>query len=205
MFENFDTRAREAAVFAQGTARLLCHQDVGADHLLLSLCADEEGTISTYLQRCGAISRAAIYHVVEGRHPPGISLVPCDVPFTPQLKLAMRTARNMAFLAGGDEAIVQDIHLLLSLFCIDDETVPEILEQLGCNQASLHNQLAQRLGLPTPFVADDYRLPEITELRYEAHKAVENVPEDLLRIVMAYLSELTPNEPSHESKKDLSD
>lgn len=159
MLEQFDSRARRAVVLAQREARLLCHTEADIDHLLLTLFAEEDSAISILFKRYGVTYDSA-YRAVEDRHPAGTEPVQGDISFTAQLKIAVQTARNMARSTDGDKAIVQDLHLLLSLFCIDDTAVPEILAQLDCNQNALRNSLARLLGLPTPFTADTYRLPD---------------------------------------------
>lgn len=199
MLENFDSRARRAVVLAQGEARLLCHQSAGIDHLLLALLY-EEGTIFTLFKRA-EVTYSSAYHAVEERHPPGVDPVLGVIPFATSMKLAAQTARSIALLANDKEPVVQDLHLLLSLFCIEDTTVPDVLEKLNCNQSALINKLVQLLGLPTPFIPDDYRLPDITQLRREVHGAVDKVSSDQLRVVLNYLDALPPSEP----KQDLTE
>ena len=53
MFERFTERAREVVVLAQDEARLLKHNYIGTEHLLLGLMREEEGIAAHVLERSG--------------------------------------------------------------------------------------------------------------------------------------------------------
>jgi ATP-dependent Clp protease ATP-binding subunit ClpA len=64
MFERFTDRARRAVVLAQNEARLLNHNFIGTEHLLLGLIAERDGVAAKALESLG-ISLAAVRQQVE--------------------------------------------------------------------------------------------------------------------------------------------
>jgi ATP-dependent Clp protease ATP-binding subunit ClpA len=78
MFERFTDRARRVVVLAQEEARLLNHDRIGTEHILLGLIREGEGVAASALNALG-ISLAAVRQEVEqvigrGQQPrPGIS------------------------------------------------------------------------------------------------------------------------------------
>ncbi len=54
MFERFTERAREVVVLAQDEARLLKHNYIGTEHLLLGLLREEEAIAARVLERARA-------------------------------------------------------------------------------------------------------------------------------------------------------
>ena len=54
MFERFTDRARRVVVLAQEEARMLAHNDIGTEHLLLGLIREGEGVAAQVLVKLGA-------------------------------------------------------------------------------------------------------------------------------------------------------
>ncbi|RPI25066.1 MAG: NDP-hexose 4-ketoreductase, partial [Actinobacteria bacterium] len=54
MFERFTDRARRVVVLAQEEARLLNHNYIGTEHILLGLIREGEGVAAQVLQKLGA-------------------------------------------------------------------------------------------------------------------------------------------------------
>ena len=52
MFERFTDRARRVLVLAQEEARLLNHNFIGTEHILLGLIHEGEGVAAKALERC---------------------------------------------------------------------------------------------------------------------------------------------------------
>lgn len=111
-FERFTPRARRAIVLAQEEARLLCHQYVGTEHLLLGLLAEGKGIAAQALQRAGMTLDSARAEVAEitdrgAKAPSG------HMPFTlgarKVLKLALWEALELGHNYIGTE------HLLLGV------------------------------------------------------------------------------------------
>ena len=59
MFERFTDRARRVVVLAQEEARLLSHNYIGTEHILLGLIAESEGIAAKTLERLGISLEAA--------------------------------------------------------------------------------------------------------------------------------------------------
>ena len=57
MFERFTERARSAVVLAQEQARLLGHNYIGTEHLLLGLLAEGDGVGPVVLREAGLTLR----------------------------------------------------------------------------------------------------------------------------------------------------
>jgi ATP-dependent Clp protease ATP-binding subunit ClpC len=112
MFERFTDRARHVVVLAQDEARLLKHEYIGTEHLLLGLLREDNGLAIQVLQAAGAApgdTRTRVLARVRAgqKSPSG------HIPFTPQakkaLELSLRESMQLADNYIGTE------HLLLGL------------------------------------------------------------------------------------------
>jgi len=128
MFERFTERARRVVVLAQEESRLLSHNYIGTEHLLLGLLAERDGAAARALESLGITLDAARERVVEmigpgQQHPSG------HIPFTPRakkiLELSLRESLNL-----GSEVIDTE-HLLLGLVDEGDGVGAQILQRLG--------------------------------------------------------------------------
>jgi ATP-dependent Clp protease ATP-binding subunit ClpA len=111
-FQRFTDRARQAVHLAQGEARLLRHNYIGTEHLLLGLLAEGEGVAAQVLGSLG-ISLEDVRSRVEEIIGRGQNTPPGHIPFTPRakkiLELALREALQLGHHYIGTE------HLLLAL------------------------------------------------------------------------------------------
>ena len=78
MFERFTDRARRVAVLAQQEARMLHHDHIGTEHILLGLIGEGEGVAAQALESLGISLEAVRQHVGEiigqgQQDPPGTS------------------------------------------------------------------------------------------------------------------------------------
>ena len=98
MFERFTDRARRVIVLAQDEAKMLNHNYIGTEHILLGLIHEGEGVAAKALEQMG-ISLEAVREQVEeiighGQNPPT-----GHIPFTPRakkvLELSLREALQM--------------------------------------------------------------------------------------------------------------
>ena len=67
MFERFTDRARRVMVLAQEEARMLNHDYIGTEHLLLGLIHEGEGVAAKALESLGAPQRFAVLEKDRGR------------------------------------------------------------------------------------------------------------------------------------------
>ncbi|MGH9101666.1 MAG: Clp protease N-terminal domain-containing protein, partial [Acidimicrobiales bacterium] len=93
MFERFNDRAREALFLAQGEARLLGHDFVGTEHLLLGLIAERDGVAGRSLALAGVElepAREAVSRAI-GR-PSGSREDGLNAPYTARSKRVLELA-----------------------------------------------------------------------------------------------------------------
>jgi ATP-dependent Clp protease ATP-binding subunit ClpC len=128
MFERFTDRARRVVVLAQEEARMLEHNYVGTEHLLLGLVHDGDGVAARALESLG-ISLEAVRQQVEeiigrGQHP-----LSGSIPFTPRAKKTMELALREAEAMG--HGYVGTEHLLLGLVREGDGVAAKVIVRLG--------------------------------------------------------------------------
>ncbi|MEZ5340810.1 MAG: Clp protease N-terminal domain-containing protein [Acidimicrobiales bacterium] len=85
MFERFTDRARRVVVLAQEEARLLNHNYIGTEHILLGLIHEGEGVAAKALESL-SISLEAVRSQVEEIIGQGGSSPSGHIPFTPRAK-----------------------------------------------------------------------------------------------------------------------
>jgi hypothetical protein len=128
MFERFAEEARRATALASEEARLLGHDFIGTEHLLLGLLASGEGPASSVLGQLEVTLEDARRLVSERVHAAGSGNVDSP-PFTPlakkSLSWALREALQMRSAQIGSE------HLLLGLIDVPDGGGARILEELA--------------------------------------------------------------------------
>jgi ATP-dependent Clp protease ATP-binding subunit ClpC len=112
MFERFTDRARRVVVLAQEEARLLNHNYVGTEHVLLGLIRESQGVAAKALESLG-ISLEAVRTQVEEIIGQGQMAPTGHIPFTPRakkvLELSLREAKQLGHDYIGTE------HILLGL------------------------------------------------------------------------------------------
>jgi len=89
MFERFTDRARRVVVLAQEEARMLNHNYIGTEHILLGLILEGEGVAAKALESLGIALEGVRQQVEEiigqGQHAPS-----GHIPFTPSAKYPSR-------------------------------------------------------------------------------------------------------------------
>ena len=98
MFERFTDRARRVIVLAQDEAKLLNHNFIGTEHILLGLIHEGEGVAAKALESLG-IALEAVREQVEEIIGQGQQVPTGHIPFTPRakkvLELSLREALQM--------------------------------------------------------------------------------------------------------------
>jgi ATP-dependent Clp protease ATP-binding subunit ClpC len=155
MFERFTPQARRAIVMAQEEARLLDHNYIGTEHILLGLLAEREGVAARALESLNVTLEAARDQVREiigqGHHQQEQT---GHIPFTPRakkiLELSLREALNLR-----SETISTE-HLLLGLITEGDGVGAQILERLGAHARTVREKVIELAGTgPDPVPGDD--------------------------------------------------
>src|SRR3954453_8386691 len=85
MFERFTPSARQVIVFAQEEARLLRHNAIGTEHLLIGLLRDDVGHGGAALRSFGLSAEAAAARVAE-IVPAGGAVTGGQIPYTPRAR-----------------------------------------------------------------------------------------------------------------------
>ena len=91
MFERFTDRARRVVVLAQEEARMLNHNYIGTEHILLGLIHEGEGVAAKALESMG-ISLEAVRQQVEEIIGQGQQAPSGHIPFTPRAKKVIEYA-----------------------------------------------------------------------------------------------------------------
>ena len=99
MFERFTDRARRVLVLAQEEARLLNHNFIGTEHILLGLIHEGEGVAAKALESLG-ISLEAVREKVEETIGPAGSSTTGSPPFTPRAKKVLELSLREALQLG---------------------------------------------------------------------------------------------------------
>jgi ATP-dependent Clp protease ATP-binding subunit ClpA len=138
MFERFTDRARRVVVLAQEEARLLNHNYVGTEHVLLGLIRESQGVAAKALESLG-ISLEAVRTQVEEIIGQGQMAPTGHIPFTPRakkvLELSLREAKQLGHDYIGTE------HILLGLIREGEGVAAQVLVRLGADQARVRQQV----------------------------------------------------------------
>jgi ATP-dependent Clp protease ATP-binding subunit ClpC len=129
MFERFTDRARRVVVLAQEEARLLNHNFIGTEHLLLGLLRESDGVAARALSEL-AISLDVVRSKVEemigvGQASPEAG----HIPFTPRAKKVLEMALREALGLGHN--YIGTEHLLLGLLREGGGVAAQVLVGLG--------------------------------------------------------------------------
>ena len=95
MFERFTERARQVVVLAQEEARILKHNYIGTEHILLGLLREEEGLAARVLESLDITVervRAQVVRIVGS----GEEVTSGQIPFTPRAKKVLELALREA-------------------------------------------------------------------------------------------------------------
>ncbi|MFM8238261.1 MAG: ATP-dependent Clp protease ATP-binding subunit, partial [Actinomycetota bacterium] len=143
MFERFTDRARRVVVLAQEEARLLNHNYIGTEHILLGLIHEGEGVAAKALESLG-ISLEAVRAQVEeiighgGQAPAG------HIPFTPRAKKVLELSLREALQLGHN--YIGTEHILLGLIREGEGVAAQVLVKLGADLSRVRQQVIQLLS-----------------------------------------------------------
>ncbi len=143
MFERFTDRARRVVVLAQEEARLLNHNYIGTEHILLGLIHEGEGVAAKALESLG-ISLEAVRSQVEeiigqgGQSPSG------HIPFTPRAKKVLELSLREALQLGHN--YIGTEHILLGLIREGEGVAAQVLVKLGADLSRVRQQVIQLLS-----------------------------------------------------------
>ena len=134
MFERFTDRARRVVVLAQEEARMLNHNYIGTEHLLLGLVHEGEGIAARALESLG-ITLNSVREQVQDIIGPGANAPSGHIPFTPRakkvLELSMREAIQLNHGYIGTE------HILLGMVRASEGVANQVLSKVGVQGAEV--------------------------------------------------------------------
>jgi ATP-dependent Clp protease ATP-binding subunit ClpA len=156
MFERFTDRARRVVVLAQDEARLLNHNYIGTEHILLGLIHEGEGVAAEALESLG-ISLDAVRQQVEEIIGHGQQAPSGHIPFTPRAKKVLELSLRESLQLGHN--YIGTEHILLGLIREGDGVAAQVLVRLGADLNRVRQRVIQlihgrppREGVPGPEV-----------------------------------------------------
>jgi ATP-dependent Clp protease ATP-binding subunit ClpC len=143
LFERFTDRARRVVVLAQEEARLLNHNYIGTEHILLGLIHEGEGVAAKALESLG-ISLEAVRQQVEEIIGQGGSSPSGHIPFTPRAKKVLELSLREALQLGHN--YIGTEHILLGLIREGEGVAAQVLVKLGADLSRVRQQVIQLLS-----------------------------------------------------------
>ncbi|MDX6325980.1 MAG: ATP-dependent Clp protease ATP-binding subunit ClpC, partial [Nocardioidaceae bacterium] len=143
MFERFTDRARRVVVLAQEEARMLSHNYIGTEHILLGLIHEGEGVAAKALESLG-ISLEAVRAQVEEIIGQGQQAPSGHIPFTPRAKKVLELSLREALQLGHN--YIGTEHILLGLIREGEGVAAQVLVKLGADLNRVRQQVIQLLS-----------------------------------------------------------
>jgi ATP-dependent Clp protease ATP-binding subunit ClpA len=142
MFERFTDRARRVVVLAQEEARMLNHNYIGTEHILLGLIHQGEGVAARALESLG-ISLEAVRQQVEEIIGQGQQAPSGHIQFTPRVKKVLELSRREAKELGHN--YIGTEHILLGLIREGEGVAAQVLVKLGADLSGVRRQVIEVL------------------------------------------------------------
>jgi ATP-dependent Clp protease ATP-binding subunit ClpA len=142
MFERFTNQSRRVVVLAQEEARMLNHDYIGTEHLLLGLLHEGRGSAARALTAMDVTLSAARDQVVAivGR---GQQQASGHIPFTPRAKKSLELSLREALQLGDD--YIGTGHVMLGVIRQGDNVAIKVLDKLGADLRNLRAWVTQEL------------------------------------------------------------
>ncbi|AJT42367.1 ATP-dependent Clp protease ATP-binding subunit [Psychromicrobium lacuslunae] len=143
MFERFTDRARRVVVLAQEEARMLNHNYIGTEHILLGLIHEGEGIAAKALESLN-ISLDAVREQVQEIIGQGQQAPSGHIPFTPRAKKVLELSLREALQLGHN--YIGTEHILLGLIREGEGVAAQVLVKLGADLGRVRQQVIQLLS-----------------------------------------------------------
>ena len=143
MFEKFTDKARRVVVLAQEEAKLLNHNYIGTEHILLGLIHEGEGVAAKALEALG-INLDAVRDQVQEIIGQGQQAPSGHIPFTPRAKKVLELSLREALQLG--HSYIGTEHLLLGLIREGEGVAAQVLTRLGADTNRVRQQVIQLLS-----------------------------------------------------------
>jgi ATP-dependent Clp protease ATP-binding subunit ClpC len=143
LFERFTDRARRVTVLAQEEARLLNHNYIGTEHILLGLIHEGEGIGAQTLAKLGVTldkARDVLTEIMgEGNSSPS-----GHIPFTPRAKKVLELSLREALQLGHN--YIGTEHILLGLIREGEGVACQMLVRCGADLTRSRQMVIQSLA-----------------------------------------------------------
>ena len=140
MLERFTDQARRVVVLAEEEARMLDHNWIGTEHLLLGVLREGDGVAARALESLG-ISLQPVRQQIEEIIGP-VQQVPAEhIPFTPRSKKVLELSLRESLQLGHDR--VSTGHILLGLIREGDGVAAQVLVRLGADLNQVRQQVIE--------------------------------------------------------------
>ena len=143
MFERFTDRARRVVVLAQEEARLLNHNYIGTEHILLGLIHEGEGVAARALEGLGinldSVRNQVVEIIGQGQQSPS-----GHIPFTPRAKKVLELSLREALQLGHN--YIGTEHILLGLIREGEGVAAQVLQKLGADLPKVRQTVIQLLS-----------------------------------------------------------
>jgi ATP-dependent Clp protease ATP-binding subunit ClpC len=143
VFERFTDRARRVVVLAQEESRMLNHNYIGTEHILLGLAHEGEGVAARALGSMN-ISLEAVRLQVEQIIGQGQAAPTGHIPFTPRAKKVLELSLREALQLGHN--YIGTEHILLGLIREGEGVAAEVLQKLGADLDRVRQTVIQLLS-----------------------------------------------------------
>jgi ATP-dependent Clp protease ATP-binding subunit ClpA len=194
MFERFTDRARRVVVLAQEEARLLNHNYIGTEHILLGLIQEADGIAAKTLFQLG-ISAEAVRSRVEAIIGEGGGAPSGHIPFTPRSKKVLELSLREALTLGHN--YIGTEHILLGLIREGEGVGAQVLVNLGADLSRVRHAVIQQLsgfrgrppgGRVTPLMPSR-ETPAVAKAGVEARRLAGSSPVGSHHYLLAFLQE----------------
>jgi ribosomal protein S18 acetylase RimI-like enzyme len=166
VFERFTDRARRVVVLAQEEARLLDHDYIGTEHLLLGVIDEGEGIGALALEELG-VSFEALRARIEEMIGRGNGRVAGSIPFTPATKKALELSLRESRALGHD--YIGTEHILLGLVDEYEGLAAQVLREQGVRDPDVRSTVRTLLEDRTPGPRRMLRLRAMTSEEFTAY------------------------------------
>jgi ATP-dependent Clp protease ATP-binding subunit ClpC len=143
MFERFTDRARRVVVLAQEEARMLRHDYIGTEHILLGLVREGGGVAAQALESIH-ISLEDVRQQVEEIIGLGQGVPTGPIPFTPRAKKVLEYSLREALQLG--HTYIGTEHILLGLVRESEGVAAQVLVRYGANLDQVRHTVIELLS-----------------------------------------------------------
>jgi ATP-dependent Clp protease ATP-binding subunit ClpA len=143
MFERFTDRARRVVVLAQEEARMLDHNYIGAEHILLGVIHEGQGQGARALTELG-VSLSEVRQQIEELIGRGQQAPSGHIPFTPRTKKVLELSLREALQLGHN--YIGTEHITLAILREGENVAAQVLVRTGVDLNQVRLQVIKLLG-----------------------------------------------------------